>query len=547
MSPKRAPVSIDSLEIDFGAAPPPRSTQPSTNVAAELLADLVAQDGEKRDVEVRAFDPSLQTYVARSNAATVGRRRRTLFGGAPAAAPSGAVVAPATPALEERTRPQPKTLPASTVAAAEAFLEEELGPPQQGPALLAAKHAAYQASLRHFCQQGLPWAASLAPKGAPPRPTSPTSGASLTASASASPVFPRGPTQCNSLLHQLFASGVPDIEPWDRWAFKAPQYDNRMMTVVAARPASITDVMDLVHHPVLRDTHYTRYYQHAAAAAPVEAKLMKTKDELREERRERLKRKQEQARQNRAAAKASGETTAAPADRLAKHNLAFNLFSGSVLNPVGADTKVLDQYQQRFLEHQRRNYERHIAALPDQIAKRERDAIRHAEERPVLRAYRLHPLYSAPHLGKLRNFSNDSRLRGAILWVGGCDAVVVLSGGEVAMRHLHHWIMHKMRWEHGETRATYLCSVPLMAAQSISFHRTRVRPVDAAAKRAKNEGGAESAVKDRVSGEEPVFMNFCDTVAEGEAFLRSLPAPGGPWKDLTAVWRLAFLRDGLSQ
>lgn len=54
-------------------------------------------------------------------------------------------------------------------------------------------------------------------------------------------------------------------------------------------------------------------------------------------------------------------------------------------------------------------------------------------------------------------------------------------------------------------------------------------------------------------------MNFVDAVAEGERFMRVLPAPtrmgsvGGaeemerPWADLLAIWRLAFLEDGLRE
>lgn len=590
----RKPVSIDEEDIDFSSIAPPSSSTATVSgggpndassssfavagggtlpaVAAALLVDTPGSptfgsderggDDAHKASELRAYDPALQAYTMRNaNAVAVnGRRRKTVFGGpAPSVAASSTASTNETAANTSAVAPTPSSHhPPSSAAdsggsASTAEKEEELAvllgaSSVSNPAVQHERRRVYEAALRDFCQRGREPPSSPSP---PPPPPSPLPGSS-----SSPQTFPCGPTQSNSLLQQLFVDGVPDVEPWDRWALALPRYDPNAITVRPDQPRTLTGVVDLVHHPVLPDSHYTRHYQHRATAQPTEVKLMKTKEELRAERRERLKQKQEQQRRERAAAKANplaqvvtGEgmsavggasSSSSDHDQLRVKNLAFNLFNSSVLNPLGVENKVLAQYEQRFLDHQRRNHERHVSALPNQIAKRERDVVRHASEQPILRAYRIYPIFTPAHLGKLRHFANDNRLRGCVLWVAQCDAVVLLAGGEVAMRHLDRWILHKMKWESTHTRATALCSVPLCDAESFSFHAKKHTAGEKRGRTGKD--GKDGDASER----EAVYMNFVETVEEGEQFLRQLPATGSPWKDFAGVWRAAFLADGLS-
>ncbi|ORC91194.1 uncharacterized protein TM35_000061990 [Trypanosoma theileri] len=353
-----------------------------------------------------------------------------------------------------------------------------------------------------------------------------------------------------SLLDQFFASGVPDVEPWDLWALSIPRYG------VANIAGS---GMDRVYHPVLPETHYSQHYMHKDEEKPIVIKVMKTREELRAERRERLRKaKEERDRAKRLAHQkqqqqqgqeevTNGDTLTSKSvtvkDRLSNSNLRYNLFSESVLNPLSTENKVFSQYQERFLEHQRRNHERHVAAIPHQIEKRKRNLHRHAEENPVFRAYRIFPIYTPAHLGKLRNFANDGLLRGFILWVCNCDALVVLTGGEVAVRHVERWILEKMQWESPETVAVRLMTSPLQDAATFSFVSAKSRK---RALQQKNNtvpaGNSNSGSGEQETGEH-VYMNFVDNVRDAERFMQSMPTEG-PWRDLTHVWR-ASLTSGM--
>nr|CAJ2466212.1 unnamed protein product [Leishmania braziliensis] len=562
----RKPLSIDDVAIDFSAIAASSGGAAATASAApsaisSLLDTMAVQqqgnDGDARDQssgrlyrgvsDVRAFDPGLQgvmqRYTSRTAAAGSAGRKKTLFGVQPQAPPQ-----PSSAAHAVEPAPPPSL---ETSQAALDFLVKAQPHQQTSAAALRQRCDAYLTQLRVFCHRGR---------------TVDGDGASNTRAEGPATTFPDGGNaQTNSLLRQLFADGVPDIEPWDRWTSTMPRYGGGA-PIQAAQ-------LNMVHHPVIPDTHYTQHYEYRDLEQPVIQREYKTKEELRAERRERLKAKQAKAQQDKAAAasgagalpESSSSSNASMAltssaasrllhDRLSTKSLALNLFGSSVLNPLATDTKVLQQYELRHLEHQRRNHDRHVAALPDQILKRARDQRRHAIEAPLLRAYRVFPIFSAAHLGKLRNFANDNLLRGFVLYVGGCDALIVLAGGEVAMRHLDRWILHKMAWEHPDTRAVRLCSVPLMDAESFSFHLKKAQ--GQLYKRTKTVGsrsGVGFADKrddrlDNADGDdatEPVFINMVPVVEEAEAFLRQLPAPSSPWSDLCGVWRAAFLHDGL--
>ncbi|KAG8346407.1 putative pre mRNA processing factor 3 (PRP3) Protein of unknown function (DUF1115) [Trypanosoma vivax] len=338
-----------------------------------------------------------------------------------------------------------------------------------------------------------------------------------------------------SLLGRFFRDGVPDVEPWDHWALTVPRY--------SPANAATSVVLNRIYHIVLPQTYYMGYCLRSDEKKPVTLRLPKTREELRVERLERLRRaKEEQDRAKKAAAQQASSSvnalgtmggTASTQDRLSNRSLRYGLFGDSVLNPLGTDNKVFSQYQERFLNHQRRNHERHVAAIPHQIEKRKRDLQRHAEERPVLRAYRVYPVYSPAQLGKLRNFANDNLLRGFVLWACKCDAIIVLSGGEVAMRHVDRWIMEKMKWESSETRAMCLMTCPLPEASTFSFVGSRQRKASDLSRHKPAEAHAATANDVK---REYVYMNFVDSLREVEEFLCSVPTTG-PWRDLLHIWR----------
>ncbi|KPI86145.1 hypothetical protein ABL78_4800 [Leptomonas seymouri] len=592
----RTPLSIDDVAIDFSAVKPSAATAASaaapTPGAAPavnhgLLAFMQQQqvDERQRVSDVRAFDPGLQSIAQRprSVAGVAANRRKKVFGGQPFVPPSALasnVKEEATTAASTRKTEEVRAAHDATplvqansdpTAAQDAvdFLISAQQKQQQhcSPSDLQQRRQAYTQELRSFCQRGRASARSASPSASTPSEGPPAA-------------FPSTSTShTNSLLTQLFAEGVPDIEPWDRWMFAMPRYGDSKHLIVNPLSATQKQIRDahlnLLHHPVIPDTHYTRHYQYRDLEKPIIQTEYKTKEELRAERRERLKAKQAKNKQERAAAASAAGTlqegngssggsllvsSAASRlmhDRLSTKSLALHLFASSVLNPLAADTEVLQQYELRNLEHQRRNHERHVAALPQQIRKRARDQQRYATENPVLRAYRIFPIYAAAHLGKLRHYANDNLLRGFVLYVADCDAVVVLAGGGKAARHLDYWILNKMEWAHPDTRATRLVTVPLMDAETFSFHLPKAQQGGGGRvyKQGKVMEGASAAVgaADKTADSttattaatEPVFINVVPSVEEGERFLRQLPAPSSPWVDLSAIWRTAFLHDGL--
>lgn len=353
-----------------------------------------------------------------------------------------------------------------------------------------------------------------------------------------------------SLLEQFFTDGVPDVEPWDHWALTMPRYSRSNIAVGIS--------LDRIYHPTLPPTHYSQLYLHAPNSEETVFRLPKTRDELRAERQERMRKAKEERDRAKKAAKQNEQLTVVestgggPAkvsitvsakDRLSNRNLRYNLFGDSVLNPLGTDNKVFSQYQERFLEHQRRNHKRHVEAIPHQIEKRKQDIKRHSEERPVFRAYHIYPIYSSAHLGKLRNFANDGLLRGFVLWICRCHAIIVLTGGEVAVRHLERWILEKMKWESAETKAVRLMTCPLPDPATFSFVRQKSRKRD---RQQQGDDGSRGREENQLEGDRHgtdgerahVYMNFVESVQEGESFMCNMPAEG-PWRDLTHVWRAA--------
>ncbi|CAD2221222.1 U4/U6 small nuclear ribonucleoprotein PRP3 [Angomonas deanei] len=308
-----------------------------------------------------------------------------------------------------------------------------------------------------------------------------------------------------------------------------------------ADPYLNSAALDVVHHPVIGVNHYTKLYLQQQSPMGLDESKYKTKEQLREEKRARLLAKQQRLREEREAAKQRGEDTKSHT-RLHSKSLTSSLFIAS--NPIAADTAVLDQYEQRFRDHQLQNHQRHMEALPHQIMKRRRDRLRHASETPSLRAYRVFPIPNPLLLAKLRTFANDNLLRGFVLYVGRSDALIVLSGGSTAMRHMERWILEKMHWERKDTTATRVCHIPLPDAQCISFHLPshRVRKEEQPEGELHTKKPKTTLDHEEEEFQETVFMKYVDTVAEGETFLQYLPCGEERiMHNLTSVWRSAFL------
>ncbi|RNF07852.1 U4/U6 small nuclear ribonucleoprotein PRP3 [Trypanosoma conorhini] len=512
--PQRRPVNIDDdAAIDFSAVAKAAPTRPVAPPA--LLQSTVAEAAQRQQgapAPLQAVDPRLSSHIHRA-----GPRRRVGFGGPPATSPAfDSTVPPGAAGNSTSGGDDVK----GNKELLDAFWREDAVRQEQESH--QARRERYEKEIRAL------WCGGSAAAEAAPE-------AGRTGAA---------PHQTYSLLDQFFADGVPDVEPWDLWALSMPRYG--LANVAAGQ-------LDRVHHPLLPETHYSQHYRHRVEEPPAAVTLAKTREELRAERRERLRKaKEERDRARKAALQqqpheadvAGGGLTAASLgstarDRLSNSNLRFNLFGDSVMNPLSTENKIFSQYQERFLEHQRRNHERHVAAIPQQIEKRNRDLKRHAEEQPFFRAYRIFPIFTPAHLGKLRNFANDGLLRGFVLWVCQCDALVVLTGGEVAMRHLERWILQKMRWDSPETAALRLMTCPLQDAATFSFVSAKSRKRGRQPARATEEARAQREPKKNGDDAEHVYMNFADSVQEGESFMRSLPT-AGPWRDLSHVWRAAL-------
>lgn len=535
---KSKKVDLDNIDVDFTAV---ENEKKGSEVIAQLLQQSSRSaapptEGGSNRVEAdasKAFDPVLQGYMQKQQRIQSTRRRKGLFA---ASAPS-----PTPTAAKDHTGKGSETQ--ADGAAAASFWAEHV---PLTAAVAEQKRTQYLESLRSHC----------------------CCAKATTEGDAAPPLNDR-----YSLLSQLFADGVPDVEPWDAWAYALPRYEPRAMTVNPStyRPPSATagtstsasavakpEAVHLSVLPALADSFYMReclYNSDTDPHAHNTFRHMKTKKELREERRERQKAKQAEAKRQREEEKKkslvsaittsdgnnnnnNSSSTAAVKDRLSYKRLALHITPDSILNSIQAEMDVRDAYRERFLAHLTRNHERHVAAIPNQIARRERLVARRATERPLLRVYRVFPIYSPAHLARLRHYANDSKLRGFVLWCGGAEAAIVLTGGEVALRHLDTWILDKMTWESRDTRAERLCSVQLPSATCFSFHQH-------GKKRARTEAEPEREAED--AAEQPVYMNFVTSPAEAEAFLVGiLKDSGAPWADLSAVWRSVFIATAVS-
>lgn len=506
-----------------------------------------------------AFDPALQSY--RSSITT--RRRRKVFevvaptfsgmaGAAAAGGGTGSTAAPAPPSPERQ---------AAMAEAAEALLDTAG----------SASSAATLVSLKERQQKFEAAAVEMVLH---------QQSHSDSQRGSSSSVVSHGV----SLLASFLEDGVPDVEEWDKWMLTAPYYRSSALVLHPSsvsftqggdiaprtRDAASAAELSLLHLPVLSDSHYTQHYQHQRLTSLLKQatnsakggsgggghSAPKTKEERRKEKKERLRIKKEEEKRKK---QASG-ATAAVKDRLHHRNLLVNLLQKSVLNPLGVEQMVNHQYNERYEQHLHRNFERHMDAIPHQLEKRIRDAERRASERPILRCYRIYPIFSAAHLGKLRNMANDQLLRGFIVWTAQVEAIVVLAGGSTAMRHLHRWICEKMVWEYEGTRAHCVCTIPLPDAHLFSFHEKGKRP--------RSDGEGESEEKDLtaaaqdgsggIRNAEPVFITFTASVEETRLFLeekqpaaaavstsiagaRSSLTAEPPWADLMSLWRAACL------
>ncbi len=353
-----------------------------------------------------------------------------------------------------------------------------------------------------------------------------------------------------SLGSALFVNGVPDVEPWDTGLVAVVgKYSS------ALRP-NCPSITNHIFHPAA----------FAAAAvkppAPAEFRLMKTPEELRAERRERLRQKQAAD----AALKKASQGTETHKDKLSLNRVTAGQLSDYALNPLRADEKVREQVLERVTEHERRNYENHIAALPQQIAKKEVMAWRDATKNPTLQVFHVFPTNPEANdcVNRLRNYANeqDARMRGFLLWTQRADLFIVLCGGEKPMRHVTRWIQ-KMRWASGssgnnqnrkedrelllvgsssvadqpsislsiEPKITHCFSTRLSCLAEYSFHLPRPPP-EAVPRTMESLLALEHTV-------EPVFVKIVDSASDAATFIQQQPAYG-PLPSLAPLWRAAY-------
>ncbi|CUE62047.1 membrane-associated protein, putative [Bodo saltans] len=211
---------------------------------------------------------------------------------------------------------------------------------------------------------------------------------------------------------------------------------------------------NLLHHPIIPVHGFIEDERRAEVEATTSGgmKMIKTKEEIRAERRKAAQEKLEAARKEAAAKKAVASSSSNGQETHHEDQLRWkNLTDASrvqqlINDPHALQETIEQQYRERYEKHMRENYNRHVEALPQQAAKKISDMWRKAEERPRIHVYRVQKARNVHCVNRLRNFANDSKLRGFFLWIAEEELLVVLAGGDVAMRHLDRWIVEKMEW-----------------------------------------------------------------------------------------------------
>ena len=347
------------------------------------------------------------------------------------------------------------------------------------------------------------------------------------------------------LRHVLFQDGVPDVEPWD----------SRLVPIVGKYAvdgsvrANDTSIGDTVFHPAAFSVVPVQ------PPAPTEYRLVKTQDELRADRRERLRQKQAQE----AAMKKSSAGGPQHKDKLSLNRVNMDQLPGYALNPLRADEAVRAEVTERNLEHLRRNYENKIAALPHQIVKKEVDDWRDATKNSSLQVFHVFPTNpdASDCVNRLRNFANekDARMRGFLLWTARTDLLIVLCGGEKPMRHVSKWIF-QMRWgqagtdnQHAQVTSsahptsdpsqyprkpevTHCFTSRLSCLSEFSFHLPK--------RAAEDTPRTIEQLKALEQTLEPVFVKMVDTAKEADVFMRQQQPAYGPLSSLLPLWRSAF-------
>lgn len=400
------------------------------------------------------------------------------------------------------------------------------------------------------------------------------------------------------------------VEPWDL-AFEVdvppPATTSHGTSSSSQRLPLWLDIArchNLLHHPIIPVHGFIEDERRAEVEATTSGgmKMIKTKEEIRAERRKAAQEKLEAARKEAAAKKAATSSSNGQTqqthheDQLRWKNLTDASRVQQLINdPHALQETIEQQYRERYEKHMRENYNRHVEALPQQAAKKISDMWRKAEERPRIHVYRVPKARNVHCVNRLRNFANDSKLRGFFLWIAEEELLVVLAGGDVAMRHLDRWIVEKMEWHRagrlggggggggasaavaadeeeqkflskergkqaregittnnnndddadGLLQATKLRRIdPALLEKTqgelvLSLPLLRVGDVSFLLPRRPND--VMQSLRRKSEVDEAVFVRHCETVEAARAFLEKLPA-GGVVPSLLFAWHQAFAK-----
>mmetsp|Transcript_13434 Transcript_13434/g.15389 ORF Transcript_13434/g.15389 Transcript_13434/m.15389 type:complete len:601 (+) Transcript_13434:46-1848(+) len=389
----------------------------------------------------------------------------------------------------------------------------------------------------------------------------------------------------NPLWIQTFAAGEAGVvaTPWDTDFMETKPPATRQVDSRIEYPTlrCYPHIEDELKHATFDDVHQQPSSSSGGSSSSPAAvgivadsvayakERFKTPDEIRKERREAAARKREETLRN-------VNRKEPHQDRLTRRNI---IDKGLLLkySAEALELKIDAEMQARAHEHDLRNYEAHVAALPHQAEKRLFDLWRDAERSPRLHAYHIPKARNVHCLHRLRHHANDVKLRGFVLWVCEEDAVVVLIGGDVALRHLDRWICEKMDWlrlpadttlttlsgdnSHSlmnppqkpidpsilePTRGVLLCSIPLYRVGDMSVLLKSADEGEPDERRRRLERGS-SEVRRQSRIEEPVFVRHADTVADAMSFLRDwMPAEGSVLNSFDFIARLVLIHHDAS-
>ena len=333
-----------------------------------------------------------------------------------------------------------------------------------------------------------------------------------------------------SMLLSLFGSGVAEVDPVDVPFLSMPKYDAPLVD-----GATMTERIGRMHHPVppIEGSVFERELANPDVFGPAPIRLAMTPAERKKEKHaKRLEKRNEHQQKVQ-----SGEVE--EQQKLTTKHLTTVLKDQFQANAVGTENKINEEKEQRILEHLKANHDAHMAALPHQIEKRERDLWNDAERDPSLCVFRLFPIREEMTLHTFAKFANDHKMRGFILHIAKRDAVIVMVGGPAPMRHVTNWITGRMQWrESADTKSALVYSTRVAYLDRFSFHEKKTPAGVGDGSVTAGASGEPDSVFDR--RQERTYLKSVATLAEAFAFMVDTMPTDGPWPSLEHLWHVAM-------